>query len=666
MITIKKKTYTLIGFFVVLILTYSCQDSGLLTSDSQSINKLDSTCQWLDTKSNYQNKEKYQKTFFEHYDELIKTNDFDHAKVLLSIYGGILLEDRVYDSLYQKTITNYLEHYPISKDSTSTLLFYFCSNQYHISHQQEQEKYWILRGLDNANLSNSANIVIRLKNLIGLYYSDMAKPDSAIQYFVEAISLAEKNKQFSQLGPIYNNIAYCYDMLGASTESAKMYQKSAEGFLLAKDTSNYFALATTYAINQLYFSKDTLKTIKLIDSAFVVFDKYKNLSGLDSSTVNNILAYKYYYTKQFDLAAHHLEKSTKYLIKTGDKTLLLYNRILESAIYFEKYKKLKNSREIETIAKELYDTQRYYDAVELYEQLYENAKIRGNYKDALQYKLIENRLNDSLTVNNQKGQLFEFERKYESQKKEQEIINQKNIITQKNTFIALLVASLLGLIASISVYYLWQRQRILKKEKEISMNFTKQLLENTEEERKRIASDLHDSISHELLSLKSQINQESKTINTKIDTIINDIRNISRNLHPVMFDKIGLQPNVEQLVERIQEQYNFWISTEIEYAGTLRSADELQVYRIIQEALTNIVKYAKAHAAKITIKDTENKVFVEIKDNGKGFSVKEALSSGKAFGLHNIIERSRIIGGEAQIVSSEAGTIITINITKKS
>jgi signal transduction histidine kinase len=209
-------------------------------------------------------------------------------------------------------------------------------------------------------------------------------------------------------------------------------------------------------------------------------------------------------------------------------------------------------------------------------------------------------------------------------------------------------------------------EKQLLQDKINSMNFTKQLLENTEEERKRIAGDLHDSISHELLNLKSIFSQDLVVVNKKIDSIINDIRSISRNLHPVMFDKIGLVPNIEQLIERIQNQNNFFISTNINYSGTLSSADELQIYRIVQEALTNIIKYAQAHAAKITISEQKDKISIEIKDNGTGFDVKQALNSGKAFGLHNIIERSRVIGGEASINSSAEGTIIHINIPKKS
>lgn len=153
-------------------------------------------------------------------------------------------------------------------------------------------------------------------------------------------------------------------------------------------------------------------------------------------------------------------------------------------------------------------------------------------------------------------------------------------------------------------------------------------------------------------------------INTKIDQIINDVRVISRNLHPVMFDKIGLEPNIEQLIERFQTQHNLMVSTEFDYHGSLSSEAELQLYRIIQEALTNIIKYAKAHAAKITLGESAEKIHLQIRDNGVGFDVAKTLSSTQAFGLHNIIERSRIIGGTTHVHSSSEGTVIDVEIAK--
>jgi signal transduction histidine kinase len=286
---------------------------------------------------------------------------------------------------------------------------------------------------------------------------------------------------------------------------------------------------------------------------------------------------------------------------------------------------------------------------------------QGKFSEAFAAFKIKDSLDVIYDTKEHLNKVQELELKYQTERKEKEIAINKQVIQSRNNYIAWLVAMILSGIA----FYLFQQRKRLSQAKENSTNFTKQLLETTEEERRRIASDLHDSIGHELLVLKSDLKQDVSSINTKIDQIINEVRGISRNLHPVMFDKIGLIANIESLIERMQNQHNFMISTEIDYHNSLSVSDELQIYRIIQEALSNIIKYANAHAAKITISGVENTLKIEIKDNGKGFNLKETLNSGKAFGLHTIIERSRIIGGEAKIKSSEDGTVILISISKK-
>ena len=218
---------------------------------------------------------------------------------------------------------------------------------------------------------------------------------------------------------------------------------------------------------------------------------------------------------------------------------------------------------------------------------------------------------------------------------------------------------------TVVVYITRQKQKKLKLEKQNAQQYTKQLLEKTEEERKRIASDLHDSVNHELLSLRNSVKEKTEVTNTKIDAIINDIRIISENLHPIMFDKIGLKASIDQLVERTQSVNDFMVTAEVDYFSSLSNSDELQLYRIIQEALSNIIKYANAVAAKITIQEKNNTIFIEIKDNGKGFNINEKLNGKNAFGLHNIIERSRAIGGKAKIHSNTNGTIIAIEIKKQ-
>jgi two-component system, NarL family, sensor kinase len=131
-----------------------------------------------------------------------------------------------------------------------------------------------------------------------------------------------------------------------------------------------------------------------------------------------------------------------------------------------------------------------------------------------------------------------------------------------------------------------------------------------------------------------------------------------------MFEKVGLSASINQLLERAQSVNQLMVTSDIVYNGSLSVSDELQVYRIIQEALSNIIKYAKAVAAKIIIQESTEGLIIQIKDNGQGFNVAETLSRKDAFGLYNIIERSKAIGGLAKIHSDKNGTIITIDLKK--
>jgi signal transduction histidine kinase len=193
-------------------------------------------------------------------------------------------------------------------------------------------------------------------------------------------------------------------------------------------------------------------------------------------------------------------------------------------------------------------------------------------------------------------------------------------------------------------------------------NFTKQLFQNTENERQRIAQDLHDGVGQDLILLKKSIAPNSAATDDKINDILNQIRSISRDLHPVILDKIGLKHAIEQQAERLMENEELMVTTEIEYNKQLSKEAELHLYRIIQEALSNSIKYANAHAAKISIAEVNTNLEVKIIDNGKGFNLKEMLQSKKSFGLHSILERSKMIGAVANITSTNKGTTIEINI----
>lgn len=122
-----------------------------------------------------------------------------------------------------------------------------------------------------------------------------------------------------------------------------------------------------------------------------------------------------------------------------------------------------------------------------------------------------------------------------------------------------------------------------------------------------------------------------------------------------MFDNIGLVASIEALCERMTEA-GLFTTCEINYKLKLTKRNELQLYRIIQEALNNTLKHAKADAAKVTIDTVGNELQVEIKDNGIGFDTNDQMNNASSFGILSLMQRARAIGGKSTIESDKNGT----------
>lgn len=362
--------------------------------------------------------------------------------------------------------------------------------------------------------------------------------------------------------------------------------------------------------------------------------------------------------KQYDLAIEkmHLANSCDLPLIYGKK-IALYGAMNNEAKMQSSYKQAVH------FADSCHITKYNLYAAEIIRNTYQSM---GNYIMAFKYFTIYDSLNTIYNADGFKDKLQELEVKYETTKKEQDIHLKEEIITGNKRLIALLIIAIITLILMIALYITIQRRKKLVKEKAQWQLFTKQLLNKTENERKRIATDLHDSVNNDLLLIKSGLRKNApQETESKIDDLMNHVRAISRNLHPIMFEELGLQDSIEQLVQRIQEHNHFILNTEIDYYGCLTSTDELQLYRIIQEAVNNMIKYSDAEAGIIKLNEDKDKLVIEIKDNGKGFNVADTLSSKKSFGLHNIIERSKAINGTAGITSNQNGTIINIEIQIK-
>lgn len=298
------------------------------------------------------------------------------------------------------------------------------------------------------------------------------------------------------------------------------------------------------------------------------------------------------------------------------------------------------------------------------QNMYFFYRKNGNYERAIYFAHAWDSMNFIFKTSENLQKLNDVEHLLKEKIKEETINKQNNTISKNNIFINKLILNVVILIAIILAMVFYREKRLGKIRRKQRILFSKQLFEKIEEERKRLATDLHDGISHELLTLKNNHSQTITSQQNNIDDILENLRNISRNLHPVMFERLGLNAAIEQLVERIQTLNIFLINTDLQYSGQLHKTTEIQLYRMIQEACSNIIKHSNAVAGRISIIEDNKMVTTTIEDNGKGFEVNKKLNSTDSFGLHNIKQRAKALGGKASIVSTAKGTTITISIPK--
>ena len=148
---------------------------------------------------------------------------------------------------------------------------------------------------------------------------------------------------------------------------------------------------------------------------------------------------------------------------------------------------------------------------------------------------------------------------------------------------------------------------------------------------------------------------------------LEEVRSISRNLHPIHLEKFGLTATLIDTLEKVEKSSNLFVSKEIdEIDDLLKKESEIQLFRIIQEALNNIIKHAEATAIKLSIQKNKNDIEVKIQDNGKGFNIKNVQQKSESLGLRTMRERIATIGGSIEFKTPmESGTAININIPIK-
>lgn len=237
----------------------------------------------------------------------------------------------------------------------------------------------------------------------------------------------------------------------------------------------------------------------------------------------------------------------------------------------------------------------------------------------------------------------------------------------------------IGLITLVSLFvvffsglFITMRERRLADAK--LKQLTQRIIDTQEEERGRVARELHDSISQILVSVRYALetarrrilagdDRARENIDKGITTLtgaIQEVRRISRDLRPGMLDDLGLGPALRALMDDFGTRTG--IETQFEtvvFRNRLDSDSRIALYRVAQEALTNIERHAQASSVHVSVAGSRRGAVMRIVDNGRGLPTPRPKSG---LGLRNMQERIEQLGGSLQIISSRNGTVIEATV----
>lgn len=228
-----------------------------------------------------------------------------------------------------------------------------------------------------------------------------------------------------------------------------------------------------------------------------------------------------------------------------------------------------------------------------------------------------------------------------------------------------------------SVVWLFYNTRVsqLRKIAAAKSDFSRRLIESQEAERKRIASELHDGLGQSLAIIsnraamgKSRLSdpelasREFDEISDSANEALGEVQQITANLHPHYLERLGLEKALKSMFRKVSDVVE--LKYDLDPIDNIFPKNaEINVYRIVQESLNNVVKHSDASEALVSIRRRASEVVISIKDDGRGFDTNNVKPTGGGLGLVGLYERTNILGGRIEIKSSVGnGTEIVIEL----
>ncbi len=491
----------------------------------------------------------------------------------------------------------------------------------------------------NESKKDSIEIARTCYNRGKIYYL-FSKRVLARDYFKKSMNILKNRNDEVQLAINYNS-------LGIIEQDAKNYDKAIEYYKKSLDIKHKF--------NDKIGAINTLSNIAAVETERKNYQKAINVSN-----------------EALDIAQS---------IDNINETMLILENLGTDYLKIQQYKKaLDYHFRAYQMAQKLNDAETTRNALEGIYKCYESL---GNYPEAYNYLSKYVSVKDSTMNLKVQSKIEEAEVRYQTEKKEKDLLKEqhKNTIFQlaissRNKWIFALSSGILALLfLGISIYeglkrkHQKDRDKLVLEERDRGL---KAIIDAQEEERTKIAKELHDGVGNQLLALKMNWQRFcSKIQNDEVDTakvdkilteVVDEVRNVSHQMMPKVLNEFGVVPAIREMLEKTLPNTNIKHHFETHNAShRFNHRIEIALYRITQELINNVIKHSKATLVNVQLLNSQKYLILIIEDNGKGMVNKNKTSDG--IGFSSIKSRLNTINGELNILPGDStGTLVTVRI----
>ncbi|MEY3237518.1 MAG: hypothetical protein RI883_1619, partial [Bacteroidota bacterium] len=481
-------------------------------------------------------------------------------------------------------------------NSTKIRLAFLLSDSDLIAGEKEFQKL-LKESIKNNYLENS----IEIYNGLGNVYDTRQMKDDALKYYLKGLKIAEKTDKKYLHAMLLNNIGLIKLDNEQTSEAEKDFVqglKIIQGLnedRLSLNLNNNLGLVTKKL-------KKYDKSIKYYHNTLLNAKKLGFPIGKGVAFLN--LSDSYLQNKEYNIAKLYADSSLQLLKGFEQWDYIGTAYLIQARICIERGTNQSAKKYIDSVFS-LNKIHKIANSVMgANDQLGEIYESEGNYKLAFYHSNLFHHMNDSILKLANKDQFAQLQVIYGKEKTETALEDEKNkntILSKENELKqtkirAIVLITVFLLLIGIGIVYI----RYVRLSKKQQQDFTQKLIENIDEERSRIAKDLHDDIGQSLSVIKSKLNllntgkiNDVQGLDFEVGEVINQTRNISHFLHPSLIQKLGLERSLVSLIEKTQNNTELICSIEVKCTiGFLSLDEQTQIYRILQECINNTLKHA--------------------------------------------------------------------------